>query len=188
MKPKDNKHDIIKILLAGSGPAQMEPLRLLLEGHGFSVVVVANGKEALAAASRCKPTLIISDIVMPELDGYGLCQAIKSDNQLKDIPVILLTALADTQDILLGLESKVDNLIRKPYDAEFLLSLLSRIDYVLMNLNLYRRMQTGAEISFGGQRHFITSDRQKILDLLISTHEQPARGNDKLKMLERDLT
>lgn len=188
MEPKDNKHDSIKILLAGSSPAQTEPLRLLLEGHGFSVVVVANGKEALVAARQHKPTLIISDIVMPELDGYGLCQAIKLDTQLKDVPVILLTALADTQDILLGLENKVDDFIHRPYDAEFLLSLLSRIDYALMSLNLHRKMQTDAEISFGGQRHFITSDRQKILDLLISTHERLARSNDKLKMLERDLT
>ncbi len=188
MKPKDNNHDIIKILLVGSGPAQLEQLRLLLEGHGFSVVVAVNGKEALAAAARCKPTLIISDIVMPELDGYGLCKAIKSDDQLKDVPVILLTALADPQDILLGLESGTDNSIRKSYDAEYLLSLLSRIDYALMNLGLCKKMQTGAEISFGGQRHFITSDRQKILDLLIATHEQVAHSNDKLTARERDLT
>lgn len=180
MEPKNDEHDIIKVLLAESSPAQLEQLRLLLEGHGFSVIVAANGKEALAAARRHKPTLIVSDIVMPELDGYGLCQAIKLDNQLKDVPVILLTALADPQDILLGLESGADNFIHKPYDAEFLLSLLSRIDYVLMNLNLHGKRQAGAEISFGGQRHFITSDRQRILDLLISTHEQFAHSKDKL--------
>lgn len=140
MKPKDSEHDIIKILLAGSDPAQMEQLRLLFEGHGFSVLVAANGKEALAAALRCKPTLIISDSVMPEPDDYGLCQAIKSDDQLKDVPVILLTALADPQNVLLDLENGTDNFIRKPYDAEFLLSLLSRIDYVFMSLDLCKRM------------------------------------------------
>ena len=188
MQPKDSEHDIIEILLAGSNPAQMEQLRLLLEGHGFSVIVAVNGKEALAATRQHKPTLIISDIVMPELDGYGLCQEIKSDDQLKDVPVIMLTALADLQDILSGLESGTDNAIRKSYDAEFLLSLLSRIDYVLLNLNLHRKILSGAEISFGGRRHFITSDRQKIPDLLIATHEQVAYCNDKLKMLERDLT
>lgn len=177
MQPKDSEHDIIEILLAGSSPAQLEQLRLLLEGHGFSVIVAVNGKEALAAARQHKPTLIISDSVMPELDGYELCQAIKSDDQLKDVP-----------DILLGLESGTGNFIRKPYDAEFLLSLLSRIDYVLMNLGLCKKMQTGAEISFGGQRHFITSNRQKILDLLISTHGQVAYCNDKLKTREKDLT
>ncbi len=63
-----------------------------------------------------KPTLIVSDVMMPEMDGYMLCREIKRTEELKDIPVVLLTSLSDIRDIMKGLECGADNFIRKPYD------------------------------------------------------------------------
>ena len=107
---------------------------------------------------------------MPEMDGYELCKAIKSDENLKDIPVILVTTLSDSQDVIRGLECGADNFIRKPYDERYL---LSRINYLLMNLDMRKdhKMRVGVEINLGGQKYFINSERQQILDLLISTYE-----------------
>ena len=176
----------VQILIAEDSATQREQLQHMLEEHGFAVASAANGRQALEAARRRKPTLIISDIVMPELDGYGLCKALRGDESLKEIPVILLTSLADAHDVIFGLECGADNFIRKPYQANYL---LQRIDYLLMNLELRRnqKMRVGIEISLGGQRHFITAERQQILDLLISTYEQATHINKELAAREGEL-
>ncbi len=186
MKAKKNQNGEVEILIAEDSPTQQAQLEYLLREHGYAVVATANGKEALAAARQRRPALIISDVMMPELDGYGLSKAIKSDEKLKDIPVILVTTLSDTQDVIRGLDCGADNFIRKPYEARYL---LSRIEYLLMNLEMRKnpRMQMGIEISLGGERHFITAERQQILDLLISTYEQAVHVNDELKAREKDL-
>ncbi|SFH35651.1 diguanylate cyclase (GGDEF) domain-containing protein [Nitrosospira sp. Nsp14] len=175
-----------EILIAEDSPTQAEKLRYLLEEHGYSVIAVSNGRQALAEAHRRKPTLIVSDVVMPEMDGYMLCREIKRTEELKDIPVVLLTSLSDIRDIMKGLECGADNFIRKPYDNEYL---LSRISYLLMNLTLRKnqKMQMGMEIFLGGQKHFITAERQQILDLLISIYEDAIRLNNELHARQLEL-
>lgn len=176
----------VEILIAEDSPTQAAQLAQLLEQHGYAVTAAINGREALALLERSKPTLIISDVMMPELDGYGLCKAIRAAEQWKNIPVMLVTTLSDPLDVIRGLECGADNFIRKPYDQTYL---LARIEYLLMNLELRKnqKMQMGVEINLAGQRHFITSERQQILDLLISTYEQAVNINNELKLRERDL-
>jgi PleD family two-component response regulator len=72
----------VEILIAEDSPTQAQRLRHILEQQGYEVSVAANGRLALETARQRKPTLIISDVVMPEMDGYGLCKAIKSDEEL----------------------------------------------------------------------------------------------------------
>ncbi len=186
MKSGKNRNHTVDILVAEDSRTQAEQLAFLLEQRGYRVTVAANGKLALQAAQAQKPTLVVSDIVMPEMDGYELCKAIKSDEELKDVPVILVTTLSDPQDVIRGLECGADNFIRKPYDERYL---LSRIDYLLMNLELRKnqKMQVGVEIKLGDQKFFINSERQQILDLLISTYEQAVQINDELKLREQEL-
>ncbi|RFC35111.1 MAG: diguanylate cyclase (GGDEF) domain-containing protein [Candidatus Nitrotoga sp. SPKER] len=181
-----NQHVEEEILIAEDSPTQLIQLQYILEESGYKVVAAVNGKEALAAAYRRKPMLIISDIVMPELDGYGLCKAIKLDEKLKDIPVILVTTLSDSKDVVRGLECGADTFIRKPYDEHYL---LSRIEYLLINRKFRKnqKMQMGVEIDLGGQKHFITAERQQILDLLISTYEQAIQINEEIKGREKKL-
>lgn len=180
------KNNSLGILIAEDSRTQAEQLNFLLEQHGYRVTVAANGKQALLAAQAQKPALVISDILMPEMDGYELCKAIKSDEKLKDIPVILVTTLSDAQDVIRGLECGADNFIRKPYDERYL---LSRINYLLMNLELRKnqKMQIGVEIKLGDKKYFINSERQQILDLLISTYEQAVHINNELKLRETEL-
>ncbi len=186
MEPAKYDYRDIEILIAEDSATQREQLQHLLEQHGFTVTSASNGRQALEAAHRRKPTMIITDIVMPELDGYGLCKALRSDEQLKEIPVMLLTSLSDAHDVIFGLECGADNFIRKPYQSDYL---LNRIDYLLMNLKLRKnqKMRMGIEISLGGQRHFITAERQQILDLLISTYEQATHINKELVIREGEL-
>ncbi|HZW86646.1 MAG TPA: EAL domain-containing protein [Gallionella sp.] len=185
MKSETSKNSL-SVLIAEDSRTQAERLGFLLEQHGYRVTIAANGKLAWLAAQAHRPTLIISDIVMPEMDGYELCKAIKSDEKLKDVPVILVTTLSDSQDVIRGLECGADNFIRKPYEERYL---LSRINYLLMNLDIRKgqRMQVGVEINLGGQKYFINSERQQILDLLISTYEQAVHINNELKLRETEL-
>ena len=82
-----------KILLAEDSLTQAEQLKYILEKYNYKVIVAKNGKEALGMVIKHKPSLIISDIVMPEMNGYELCKEIKSNEATIGIPVILLTSL-----------------------------------------------------------------------------------------------
>src|SRR5690554_802490 len=168
------------ILVVEDSPTQAAELQYLLESNQCEVTLARNGHEALRALEQFRPTLVLSDIVMPEMDGYTLCRNIKQKKQWADIPVILVTALADPRDVIRGLTSGADNFIVKPFSEKYL---LSRIQYFLINneLRSHERMQLGFEVLLDGERHFITSSRQQILDLLISTYEQGIRLNTELR-------
>ena len=175
-----------RILIVEDSPTQAEELRYLLEEHGYRVTAATSGAQALAAARKEKPALILSDIVMREMDGYAFCKAVKSEDQLKDVPVILVTSLSSARDVIKGLECGADNFIRKPYEEKYL---LARIQYAMTNrmLRSTEKVQIGVHILLGGERHFITADRQQILDLLISTYEEAVHVNEDLKAKEEQL-
>ncbi|HEX9615404.1 MAG TPA: response regulator, partial [Bacteroidota bacterium] len=187
MRPRNTPNrSNIEILVAEDSPTQAEQLRHFLESHGFAVRIASDGKEALAAAQEQQPALIISDIVMPEMDGYQLCKAVRADVALKETPVVLLTSLSSPQDVIEALKSGADNFIRKPYDENHL---LLRIEHILANRRLRTsdRVKVGVELFLGGEKHFITAERQQILDLLISTYEQAVQLCTDLKTREEQL-
>ncbi|WP_373988708.1 hybrid sensor histidine kinase/response regulator [Duganella sp. BuS-21] len=178
--------DEIEILIVEDSPTQAERLRRLIQSMRYGVRVAPNGRLALEAIRERKPHLVLSDIVMPEMDGYELCRAIKADEQLRDIPVILVTSLMDPKDIIRGIECGADNFIRKPYAEDYL---LNRIGHMLMNQKLRKNqnMEIGIALYLGEQKHFINADRQQILDLLISTYEQAVQVNAELQARERQV-
>ncbi|HEV8368593.1 MAG TPA: response regulator [Pyrinomonadaceae bacterium] len=176
----------VKILIAEDSPTQAQKLQYILEQQGFGVTTAANGALALASARQHKPTLIISDVIMPEMDGYELCRQVKADEQLAEVPVILVTTLSDPQDVIRGLECRADNFILKPYDERYL---LGRVQFVLINREMRRTDQPGMglEIVFEGRRHFITADRLQILNLLLSTYEAAMQRNKELSLAQDTL-
>jgi two-component system sensor histidine kinase/response regulator len=180
------KPDEIEILIVEDSPTQAERLRRLIQTLHYTARVAANGQLALAAIRERKPHLVLSDIVMPEMNGYDLCRAIKSDPTLRDIPVILVTSLNDPKDIIRGIECGADNFIRKPYAEDYL---LNRISHMLMNQKLRKNqnVEIGIALYLGDQKHFINAERQQILDLLISTYEQAVQVNGELQARERQV-
>jgi two-component system sensor histidine kinase/response regulator len=174
-----------EILIVEDSPTQAERLRRLIQSKSYRVRVAGNGRLALAMLREHKPHLVLSDIIMPEMDGYELCRAIKADESLSQIPVILVTALNDAKDIIRGIECGADNFVRKPYSEEYL---LSRISHMLVNQKLRERPDTdGIALYLGEQKHFIHAGRQQILDLLISTYEQAVQVNGELQARERQV-
>src|SRR6266853_736634 len=177
----------LEVLIAEDSPTQAAHLKHILEGQGFRVVAARNGKEALEALRQRKPTFVITDIVMPEMDGYELCRQIRADGGLADLPLILLTGLSDPEDVFKGLECGADNFIPKPYDPE---NLVARIEYLLANVHLGSRekVQTSMEVFLAGRKHVITSDRAQILNLLLSTYEAAVKKNRELAEARDELT
>ncbi|MDC8758958.1 hybrid sensor histidine kinase/response regulator [Janthinobacterium fluminis] len=178
--------DGIEILIVEDSPTQAERLRRLIQSAHYGARVAGNGQLALAAIRARKPQLVLSDIVMPEMNGYDLCRAIKSDTTLHDIPVILVTSLNDPKDIIRGIECGADNFVRKPYAEDYL---LNRIGHMLMNQKLRKdsSVDVGIALYLGDQKHFINAGRQQILDLLISTYEQAVQVNAELQARERQV-
>ena len=181
------------ILIAEDSLTQREMLRYLLENNAFSVEAATNGRNALTLLERIRPVAVITDIDMPEMDGYALCRSIKSDPKLKSIPVILLTSLSDPENVIMGLACGADYFIMKPYSEEFL---LSRIKHILANRtpDVSRGELSGQEISFRGKNYCINSDRRQILNLLLSTyetaiekHQELADASAKLSVLNEQL-
>lgn len=175
-----------EILLAEDSPTQAEQLRFILEKRGYRVSVAPNGREALARVLQQAPALVLTDVVMPEMDGYALCAAIK-DSRASDVPVMLLTSLNDPADVIKGLEAGADSFIFKPFDERYL---LARIDSLLANRQLRAgdSTQMGVEVFFAGRKFFITSNRLQILNLLLSTYEAAVHRNQELSRVQEELT
>ena len=169
----------IEILIVEDSLTQAAHLKSVLQEHDFQVVNASNGQEALESLRVRKPTLVITDIAMPGMDGYDLCRRIRADERLADVPVILLTALSDPEDVFKGLACGADNFITKPYEQNYL---LGRIHYLLANvhLRLGEKAQASMEIFLAGRKHVITSDRAQILNLLLSTYEAAVQRNEEL--------
>ena len=178
MKSRRKATSEVEILILRDSPTQAEQLRHLLQQRDYKVRVAADGREALAAVRRRKPALVISDIVMPEMDGFTFCRELKSRKRFKDIPVILLTTLTSSQDVIKALQCGANNFIRKPYDERYL---LSRIEYFLANQELRKseKIQMGLKVRFDSKEYLITSERQQ-MDLLISIYEEAVHLNADL--------
>jgi hypothetical protein len=178
--------DNVRILIIEDSLTQALRLQDSLEKHHYETKIANNGKAGLDLLKQKPFTLVISDIIMPEMDGYELCRQIKSDEDLKNIPVILLTSLSDPHDVIEALECGADNFVTKPYNEKFL---ISRIQNILINrqLRLDGMSEMGIEIVFAGKKHFITSSRMQIVDLLFSTYENAIQKNSELEQVNREL-
>ncbi|MGH2437448.1 MAG: response regulator, partial [bacterium] len=175
----------VDILIVEDSPTQAQRLEHILVQRGYGVTHAANGRVALEMVRQHKPHMVISDVLMPEMDGYELCRRLKADPALGDIPVILVTTLSDPGDVIRGLECRADNFILKPYDERYL---VSRVQFVLLNRQMRQAEQGGlaVEIFFHGQKHVITADRLQILNLLLSTYEAAIQRNKELTRAEEE--
>lgn len=111
-----------RILVAEDDPVTIRFLQSLLEEHGFEVLVAEDGRHAHELATSGSPDLIISDLVMPYKDGYGLIRALRSVEELTHVPIIILSMKDREADIVRGLEEGADDYVVKPFNARELLA------------------------------------------------------------------
>ena len=154
-----------RILVVEDGRVQALRVQRLLEGGGYDVAVAHDGVDGLERLRAARPDLIVSDVVMPRLDGYGLCRAVRSDPATRDIPIVLLTDRRSPSDIIRGLDHGTDNFIAKPCTDEYLLERIARI-FEHLALRAQGRLDMDVVMTVAGRRVAITADRQQILELL----------------------
>ena len=104
-----------KILIVDDEPSITIPLKFLMEQNQFEVMVVHSGEEALAAIERFLPDLILLDVMLPSVDGFQVCQNLKSDPRHKTIKVVFLSAMTRDMDIAKGNTLGADAYITKPF-------------------------------------------------------------------------
>jgi len=174
-----------EILVVEDSLTQAKRLERLLKENGYSVRLARNGLEGLDWARKARPAVVITDVMMPEMDGYEMCRQIKEDAELRHIPVVLLTSLSDPRDVIQGLQCGADNFLTKPYDDAHL---LRRLYHILANEALRRagHAQMSVEVYFAGQFHKLTADRIQIIDLLLSTFEAAVLQSNQLMKLGGD--
>jgi two-component system cell cycle response regulator len=168
-----------EILIAEDSLTQAERLRYFLEKNGFVVRCARNGRQALDMVAEQCPRLVVSDIVMPEVDGYELCRRLRQEAETADLPVILLTALSETTDVISGLASGATDFLGKPYNEQ---SLVARIRRALANSELRRDSPAGDEVEvlFAGNRYTLESSSTQSLDFLLSSFEDAIEKNVQL--------
>lgn len=175
-----------KILVVEDSAIQAEMLRRILAKRGYDAFIAKDGAEGLSQTLDQKPELVISDINMPVMDGYEMCQKIKQDEATRHIPVILLTELSDVRDVFRGLEAGADHYITKPFQEEHLLSKVDDILTLPPN-DRVKETHSGWEITIEDKTCIIPADKRKILNLLISTYENAVTQNRELIKTQLEL-
>jgi signal transduction histidine kinase/PleD family two-component response regulator len=176
----------VELLIAEDSPTQAGQIRLLLESCNYKVVITQNGKLAWEWLSENKPSLVISDITMPEMDGFELCRKIKSDISTKMIPVILLTSLSDPNEIIEGLSRGADGLIPKPSKKEYLISSIEKILSEKFNPK-HNAESLGLEIVYDGKRRMTKTLPQKVVEILLNKYQEAIHNNHELVKSQDEL-
>jgi signal transduction histidine kinase/ligand-binding sensor domain-containing protein/DNA-binding NarL/FixJ family response regulator len=139
--PEVDETDKEIILVVEDSTDMREYIKAALEPH-YTVIEAVEGKEGVEKAQTYIPDLVVSDIMMPHMDGYQLCKILKNDRQTSHIPVILLTAKASEEHIVAGLETGADDYITKPFSMNILLARIKNLIDIRRQLqeNVYREM------------------------------------------------
>ena len=176
IKIPDNETDI---LIVEDSPTQAAQIKYLLESYHYKVEVTRDGQQALVWLSEHKPSLVISDIVMPEMNGFELCEKIKSDERTEDIPVILLTSLSDPEEVIEGLSCGADSFITKPFNKEYLVSNIKKI-LTEEGTPESKRDTRGIEIYYGGKKRTIRTGPQEVIKFLLNIYRGAIHQNNEL--------
>jgi two-component system sensor histidine kinase/response regulator len=110
---KENPH----ILIVDDEPSARDTLEALLFRQGYDLAFAASGPEALACLNEIEPDVILLDVMMPGMDGFRVCQRLKTDKRWRHIPIILVTALDSKEDLTLGLDAGADDFLSKPVNG-----------------------------------------------------------------------
>jgi len=101
--------------------------RIILESEGYMVLTAGGGEEALNILSHNKLDLVLLDVVLPSISGLDICRQMKRDKNMRDIPVIMFTALGSGVDMMLSKQEKADDYILKPFTRKMLLEKVERL-------------------------------------------------------------
>lgn len=174
------------ILVVEDNRTQAEYLRYILDKEGYLVKLATNGLEALDIINNEYPFLILTDVMMPEMDGYELCKMIKNSEKTEFIPVILVTHLFDPVDVLKGLEVGADNFIIKPYTPECINAGINSV-LVVKKSHTAEEKPSLMKVYYSEKPYNISASRMQIVNILLSTYEIAIKNNAELQVAQEQL-
>ncbi len=134
-----------RILVVDDNATNIKIVQTRLANEGYDIVTAADGEEALVAVRELIPDLILLDVMMPRLDGIEVCRRLRADATLPFTPIILLTAMTETKDVIAGLDAGADEYLTKPFDHG---ALVARVRSMLRIKALHDRAEhLTAEVS-----------------------------------------
>ncbi|MFZ9740254.1 MAG: response regulator transcription factor [Prochlorotrichaceae cyanobacterium] len=165
------------ILLVDDEPGLREAVQAYLEDHEFNVEVASDASEGWAKLQQFRPDLVITDIMMPRVDGYAFLKQLREDDRFKGLPVVFLTARGMTRDRIQGYDAGCDAYLSKPFDPDELVSIVS---------NLLKRREDVLQDNSGGAANLADMARQvaEIRELLMNRAPSLVTGDN----LNLDLT
>jgi two-component system alkaline phosphatase synthesis response regulator PhoP len=137
------ENELKKILIADDEPDILEIIGFNLEKEGFVVYKAVDGNDAIAKAQKLLPDLIILDVMMPYKTGIEVCSILRQNPQLKEKPIIILTAINDEQTHIKGLESGADDYVNKPISPKVLISRVNSLFRRTRNIDLDKSIEIG---------------------------------------------
>jgi DNA-binding response OmpR family regulator len=120
-----------KILIVDDDPDMLELVALNLEAAGFGVAQLDGGQDAKSAVFHLAPDLVVLDVMMPHVDGFGVLAAMRADERTASVPVVLLSAKATPEDIEAGLAAGADAYLTKPFDPDELQATIEQLLWAL---------------------------------------------------------
>lgn len=164
----------VRVLAVEDSATQAAALASLLEREGYDIFLARSGEEAIATILSKPIDIVLSDVVMPGMDGYELCRRIKESHPA--LPVILLTSLNDPLAIVRGLESGADHYVTKPYDPE---QLIARVRHVLHRVATTTPIfPKPVVVDLLGTPFTISATKEQILELLVSSYGDLVRSSE----------
>ena len=172
-----------RILIVDDTPANIQILTGILKEKGYQLSIATNGKQALEVLERVRPDLILLDVMMPEMDGFETCRHVKNSESLRDIPIIFLTAKADTVDIVQGFEIGAVDYVPKPFQPHELLARIHthltmdqlRRTLAEKNEELARAHKREMEMAYRVQSQLIPTNTPQIPGWEFAASWQPAK-------------
>jgi two-component system alkaline phosphatase synthesis response regulator PhoP len=179
------------VLLVDDEKMITDPVARALTQAGYQVLVAGNGRDGLALAREKEPDVVVLDVMMPEIDGWDVCRALRKDST---VPILMLTALGDEVDRILGLELGADDYLPKPFSTR---ELIARLKALLRRVELDRRQQvadnqlSAANLRLELNTHRAFKDdeelslRQKEYDLLSLLLSRPGEVITRAEFFDR---
>lgn len=167
----------------------LEVLRFSLTREGFSVRTAENGEDAIRMVRQQKPDLIVLDLMLPTIDGLSVCRALRSQEQTRDVPVVMLTAKGEESDIVKGLEAGADDYVTKPFSPKVLMArinaVLRRSEYTggaaVVEAGGVKLDPERHEVIAGGKSVELTATEFSLLKLLMT---RPGRVYTRQQIIE----
>ncbi|MCX6686782.1 MAG: response regulator [Methanoregula sp.] len=175
------------IIVVSDHPGQVEALCTQFRQKGYLYSVVPDALQAGAAAAKETAGLLLVDTTSTSFDGFELCRTIRANEALRNLPVLLLTGLADLTVLLNVLDCGADAFITIPYDPQSLLSAIEDRLHVQEGKKLSSPVRTRFVVTSGGRKYSVVADRRQLLEFLLSTFELAVRVRHEQEQIQKEM-